>query len=141
MTMRKRTLNETETLKLLLVSRGKSALSGLATALTMHGEVDLSWAQSGAEALDTISKAPADLVVTDEELGDMSGLTLALKLLSVNPMVNCAAVSPLSHEEFHEASEGLGILAQLPPSPGEKEAEALLQQLREIKNLSDGTLS
>ena len=129
-------MNETKTLKLLLVSQERSSLSGMATALKMHGKVDLSWAESGAEALDTISKAPVDLVITDEELGDMSGLKLALKLLSINPMVNCAAVSPLSHEDFHEASEGLGILAQLPPSPGEKEAEALFQQLRKLKKLS-----
>lgn len=134
-------MNETKTLKLLLVSQERSSLSGLATALTMRGEIDLSWAESGAEALDIISQAPVDLVITDEKLGDMSGLKLALKLLSVNPMVNCAAVSPLSHEDFHEASEGLGLLAQLPPNPGEKEAEALFQQLREIKNLSDGTLT
>ena len=33
-------------------------------------------------------------------------------------MINSAAVSSLSPEKFHEASEGLGILPQLPPRPG-----------------------
>ena len=133
-------MNETKTLKLLLVSQERSSLSGMATALKMHGKVDLSWAESGAEALDTISKAPVDLVITDEKLGDMNGLKLALNLLSVNPMVNCAAVSPLSHEDFHKASEGLGLLAQLPPSPGKKEAEALFQQLTELRKLAAGSI-
>jgi two-component SAPR family response regulator len=129
-------LNETNTLKLLLASRDKDSLSGLASTLTKHDDVVLFWAESGAKALDKVSNSPVDLVVTDEKLGDMTGLEMALKLLSINPMVNCAAISSLSHEDFHEASEGLGLLAQLPPQPGEEEAENLLQQLREIKNLT-----
>ena len=129
-------MNETKTLNLLLVCREKDFLSGLASALKKHDDIMLSWSESGGKALDKISNSPVDLVITDENLGDMSGLELALKLLSINPMVNCAAISSLSHEDFHEASEGLGLLAQLPPQPGEKEAEALLQQLRDLKNLT-----
>ena len=129
-------MNETKTLNLLLVSREKDSLSGLASAVKKHDDVVLSWAESGGKALDKVSNSPVDLVVTDEKLGDMTGLEMALKLLSINPMVNCAAISSLSHEDFHEASEGLGILAQLPPQPGEKETEELLQQLRELKNLT-----
>jgi len=129
-------VNETKTLNILLVSREKDFLSGLASALKKQDDVVFSWSESGGKALDQISNSPVDLVVTDEKLGDMTGLELVLKLLSINPMVNCAAISPLSHEDFHEASEGLGLLAQLPPQPGEKEAEELLQQLRKIKNLT-----
>ena len=129
-------MNETKTLNLLLVSREKDFLSGLASTLKKHNDVVLSWSESGGKALDKISNSPVDLVVTDEKLGDMTGLELVLKLLSINPMVNCAAISSLSHEDFHEASEGLGLLAQLPPQPGEEEAEQLLQQLRELKKLT-----
>lgn len=129
-------MNKTKILNLLLVSREEGSLSGLASNLKKHEDVVLSWSESGGKALDKISNSPVDLVVTDEKLGDMTGLELGLKMLSINPMVNCAAISSLSHEDFHEASEGLGLLAQLPPQPGEKEAEALVQQLREIKNLT-----
>lgn len=129
-------LNETNTLKLLLASRDKDSLSGLASAIKKHDDAVLSWSESGKEVLDKVSNSPVDLVITDEKLGDMTGLEMALKLLSINPMVNCAAISSLSHEDFHEASEGLGLLAQLPPQPGEEEAEELLQQLRKIKNLT-----
>ncbi len=129
-------MNETNALKLLLVSRDKDSFSGLASALKKHDDIVLSWAESGGKAMDKISHFPVDLVIMDETLGDMSGLDLALKLLSINPMVNCAAISLLSHEDFHEASEGLGLLAQLPAQPGEKEAEELLRQLRELKQLA-----
>jgi hypothetical protein len=57
------------------------------------------------------------------------------KLLSINPMINCAAVSPLPHEAFHEASEGLGVLAQLPVAPGKPDAEKLLRHLKDINIL------
>lgn len=47
----------------------------------------------------------------------------------INAMVNTAVVSPLSDEEFHEASEGLGILVRLPLEPGADEACELLRRL------------
>ena len=125
-------------LKLLLVSPDKDSLSDLASALAKHGDVDLSWAESGGKALDIVSGTAVDLVVSDERIGDMTGLELAERLLSVNPMINCASVSPLSPEDFHEASEGLGLMAQLPIRPGEEEAKDLLQRLKNLKDLTAG---
>ena len=124
-------------LTLLLVSHDKNSLSDLSSALADHSDVELLWAGSGKAALDIASSGTTiDLVVADEGLGDMTGLELAGKILSVNPMINCASVSRLSPEEFHEASEGLGVLAQLPIKPGKKHAEELVQRLKYIKNLS-----
>ena len=78
---------------------------------------------------------PVDLVVVNENIGDMTGIEFMKKLLPINPMINSAAVSPLSPEEFHEASEGLGVLMQLPVSPGKLDAENLLQRLNDLRNL------
>ena len=125
-------------LKLLLVSPNKASLSGLASALMEHGDVDLSWAESGEKALDIASDTAIDLVVTDERLGDMTSLEFAGRLLLLNPMINCASISSLSSEKFHEVSEGLGLMAQLPIKPGKKDAEELLQNLRYLKSLMGG---
>jgi response regulator RpfG family c-di-GMP phosphodiesterase len=122
--------------RLLFVASDKDTLSDLASALVAQDDVELSWADSGSMALEMVSNTPVDLMVTDENLADMAGLELANKLLHVNPMINCAAVSALTPEDFHEASEGLGLLGQLPPQPGGEEAENLLQRLRELKNIS-----
>jgi len=65
----------------------------------------------------------------------MTGIEFMKKLLPINPMINCAAVSPLPPEEFHEASEGLGVLVQLPVAPGKLDAENLLKRLDDLKNL------
>ena len=77
-------------------------------------------------------------MVTDERLGDMTGLEFAGRLLSVNPIINCAPVSRLSPEDFHEVSEGLGLMAQLPVQPSKEDAEKLLQRLRNLKSLMGG---
>lgn len=124
--------------KLLLVSPDKNSLYNLASALVEHADVDLSWAESGKTALEIATDSAIDLVVTDENLGDMTGLEFAGRLLSVNPMINCASVSSLSPEEFHETSEGLGIMVQLPFHPGKEHAEELLQRLKDLKMLMAG---
>lgn len=125
-------------LKLLIVSPDKNSLSGLASALVEHADVDLSWAESGETALEIASDYAIDLVVTDESLGDMTGLEFAGRLLSVNPMINCVSVSRLSPEKFHEISEGLGLMVQLPIQPGKEHAEELLQRLKNLKKLTAG---
>ena len=125
--------------KLLLVSPDKTSLSGLASALAEYGDVDLSWAEYGKEALDIASNNTIDLVITDEWIGDMTGLEFADRLLSVNPRINCASVSQLSADEFHDATEGLGVMAQLPDQPGRVDAEKLIQCLGMLKGLMGDT--
>ena len=120
-------------LKILLASPDELSLSILASVMEENDDVQMSWAESGKSALEMVSKTAFDLVVADEKLGDMTGLDFAEKLVVINPMVNCAAVSSLSDEEFHEASEGLGLLAQLPVNPAKEHAEPLLKTLRQLK--------
>ena len=129
---------EANMLKLLLVSPNRDALSDLASVLAEYDDVDFSWAESGEATLDMVSGGGIDLVVTDERLGDMTGLEFASRLLTVDPRINCASVSRLSPDDFHEASEGLGLMAQLPIQPGREDAEGLLQRLRKIKGLTGG---
>ena len=67
----------------------------------------------------------------------MPGLEFIEKVISRNPMMNCAVVSSLSPVDYHKASEGLGILMQLPVKPGQKEAEMLIGWLKTILSLSE----
>jgi DNA-binding NarL/FixJ family response regulator len=124
--------------KILLVSPEKGSLSDFASALAQHGDVEILWAGSGQGAVDLVSETDVDLVVTDERVGDMTGLDLISRLVTVRPMVHCAPVSALSSQEFHEATEGLGVLAQLSVRPGKEEARDLLARLRKIKDLEAG---
>jgi hypothetical protein len=68
----------------------------------------------------------------------MSGLDLSRMLVNANAMINTALVSRLSPEDFHETSEGLGVLLQLPEIPAEKEAENIVSSLKQIFALPPG---
>ena len=94
---------------------------------------------SGRQVLDAVSETVFDLLIADESLGDMSGIHLIQAVISRKPMLNCAVVSSLSPDAFHEASEGLGILMQLPVDPGRKEADALMTHLQKIQSFGKGS--
>lgn len=123
-------------IRLLLLTPHRNSLLELASAMEKYNDVELTWTDSGQKALDKLSEASVDLVVTENELGDMTGLEFAEKLVRVNPMINCAVLSSLPSDEFHEASEGLGIFAQLRPRPGKADAQKLIKDLKNLKNLA-----
>jgi len=125
-------------IRLLLVTPYRNSLLELASAMEKYDDVELTWTESGQKALDMLSETSMDLVVTDKELGDMTGLEFVEKLLRVNPMINSAVLSSLPSHEFHEASEGLGVLAQLPLRPAKTDAENLLKRVKNLKDLTAG---
>ncbi len=125
---------------ILLVSPDKKSLSGMLNTFDQKNTVVI-WAESGSTGLAMVADKPFDLVVTDEHVGDMTGLGFVEKLITMNPMINCAAVSSISPEEYHEASEGLGLLMQLPVKPGQEEAGKLLDHLKNILTLTEVDLN
>jgi CheY-like chemotaxis protein len=120
-------------INILLACRRKASLSPLDDGLAAHG-VNITWTDSGTKGLSVVAGKSLDLVVSDEDLEDMKGLEFIRRVILKNPMVNCALVSSLSPDVFHEASEGLGILMQLPVKPGPEHAEKLLLHLNSILN-------
>ena len=119
-------------LRVVLVTTRPKALQAFAEALSSDPEVQLESVVSGAEALEAVRTSAPHLVIIDPDLSDIAPLELVQKLLMVNAMVNTAVVSPLSVEDFHEASEGLGILGQLPNDPGMNDAVEMLHKLRTV---------
>lgn len=122
--------------KVMLVSVAPSCLAELQGELEAQGAV-IRWARSGREVLDTVGDPPVDLMVADDELGDMSGLQLIRQLVVAHPLINCALVSALAPEAFHAASEGLGILMQLPPAPSAIDTQRLMARLGQITGHPD----
>lgn len=94
---------------------------------------------SSQQVLEAISEAAFDLLIADESLGDMAGIDLIGKVIALDPMLNCAVVSSLPPDAYHEASEGLGILMQLPNEPGQEEADMLMKHLKKIQSFKVGS--
>lgn len=117
---------------LLLIADNKDAFADLSRAVSEYKGVTTLQADSGEKALAMVASRRFDLVISDEILCDMDGLSLSKKLVKHDPMIHCALVSRLSEAAFHEASEGLGLLAKLPPHPSTTDARNLLERLESI---------
>jgi CheY-like chemotaxis protein len=124
--------------QVLFITADKTNLTDLSLGLETP-EGAMHWASTGLQALEMIRTTPFDLVVTDEQLGDTSGLAFIKRLVKANPMINCAAVSSLSKADYHEASEGLGILMQLPVRPSKADGEALMAYLKKVQGFTAAT--
>ena len=121
-------------INVLLASRNSALFSDMINAFQSHN-VRVNPIQSGSSALTMIAKGSYNLLITDEHLPDMTGKTLIERTISLNPFMNCVVVSTLSHEDFHEKFEGLGVLMQFPPGPGAADVQALLDHLDKIQLL------
>ena len=118
-------------LRILLASPRAGELAEFVAGLEQGGATVEACA-TGALALDRVRAASPDLVVVDAGLPDLAAAELVFELLKVNAMVPAAVFSHLDDAAFHEASEGLGILARVPWSPGRDDAASLLAALREL---------
>jgi two-component SAPR family response regulator len=119
-------------LRVLFIVKDIAQFSVLLAGLQCHPEIELLPVETGAAGLLLLKGKKIDLVIVDEQLDDMSGIAFVKQLVKINPLVNTAVVSALTAEEFHEATEGLGVLMQLPIEPREKDAETLLTTLEKI---------
>lgn len=118
--------------QILIVASEEKNFSGFMDGLKQNETVTIITAGSQDEALAKLSPDLPDLIVIDENVAGTSGLTIARNVLMKNAMANQAVVSSLSSEEFHETSEGLGIMAQLPPEPDAAQAKIVLEILEKM---------
>ncbi len=124
---------------IVFIAKDFSRFSDLVARLRREQEVELVPVSTGTAGLKQLKDKRLELVIVDEQLDDMSGIEFVKQLVMVNPLANTTIVSSLTDEDFHEATEGLGVLMQLPPHPGEKDAEALLAILAKISLLLQPT--
>ncbi len=121
--------------QILLVSNNPANFSEFASELKEKDAIQLLMVESAQEALRKAESTSLDVVVTDEELSDGKGLELVKQLVQKFPLVNCVMVNTLPADDFHEYTEGLGVLMQLPPQPTREEAKKMLSILDSINVL------
>jgi CheY-like chemotaxis protein len=114
---------------IVLVSPRADTWGAFATALSHLGSSKVLEARNGAEALSAVREKGPVAMVIDQDLEDMPGKELARHVIQINAMIHLALVSDQPEAIFHEATEGLGILMQLPPRPGRQEAVQLSECL------------
>lgn len=119
-------------LKILLVCTENGLSKEFVAGLSETENTEVVIIEEGNHALEFIGKNRFDLAVTAETLPDMTGIEFVEKLVTVNPMINTAIVSGLSEKDFHEATEGLGVLMSIPQDASGEDAAGLLEYLNKI---------
>lgn len=119
-------------LNILVADSQDNSLEELISVLRQRDLVSIAVAQTGSQALEALSSHIFQVMITAERLPDITGLELIKKIVALNPMINCIAASGLAPDDFHEASEGLGVLMQLPLHPKEEQVAALLKKVQDI---------
>ena len=119
-------------LRILLASERLEMTHPFVRALSADTQVQLDRVASAGKTLEAVRVSAPHLALIDHELPDSEPLTLVSQILRINAVVNSAVLSPLSEEEFHEESEGLGVLARLPLEPEKEDAAKLLGRLRKV---------
>lgn len=122
-------------LNILLVGKDPVSLADFAAELSKKERIRVSRVTSAKEAWKLLGNYGIDVVVIDEKLADGSALSFVQELTRQQPLINCAMVSSLVPKDFHEATEGMGVLMQLPVGPGAKEAVKMVQLLESIDAL------
>lgn len=119
-------------LNILLASARQDHFRAFRAELADRYPMAFSECSDGASTLKGVKQKAVDLVIVDEDLGDMTGVALIRQLLGVNALVNTVLVSTESPEDFHEHTEGLGILMPLPATCGKAEADQLAECLERL---------
>jgi DNA-binding NarL/FixJ family response regulator len=122
-------------INVLLIGGKNGTLSELSGLLNSYDDVAISEIESGENADEITSRNEHQLVIVDYTVGNESGIEFTKKLIGANPLLNCAVVSTLSGKDFHEATEGLGVLAKISKNPASDDVANLLDNLRRILGL------
>lgn len=115
-----------------------AGLEGFTKGL-MDSGAEVAHARSGMAALEMARVRAPVLVVVDGALADFRPAELVSELARVNAVINTAVMSMLPPDQFHDALEGLGVLAQIPSHPGEADARAVMGRLRAVLSASDNS--
>lgn len=125
-------------LNILSVNEDEQQIEPMLQALRSRMDIKVVHADTAKFALERVSFQEIDAVIVAEKLPDSSGKDFIEALTKKNPFIPCSMISAMSHDDFHEYTEGLGVLMQLPENPGGKEAAELIDKLVEIDKIMAG---
>ena len=120
-------------MRILLVYREGVLLQSFKEVLQQHAEVVENHVASSS--LQMIAEKKVDAVAVGEQLEGMTGIEFIEALVKVNPFINTALSSGLTPADYHEATEGQGVLVQLAVQPNESDAELFVEKLKKVASL------
>jgi DNA-binding NarL/FixJ family response regulator len=92
--------------------------------------------RTGAEVLNAAREKKVIAMVVDASMEDITGVALVREIIQINAMIHIAMASDQPEADFHEETEGLGILMQVPLTPDAAAADRLAASLRQLGSVS-----
>jgi response regulator RpfG family c-di-GMP phosphodiesterase len=131
-------LLQEERVNVLLVGNESSAIAPYAKRMEEEYQIYPFHVDSGNAGLSLLLENAGnklDLVIVDELLFDMTGIEFIRRVVRLNPWVNTVIVGSMPDKDFHEATEGLGVLLQLSPNPEMQDVKALFELCMKLRRL------
>ncbi|MGD9210422.1 MAG: hypothetical protein PVI90_06575 [Desulfobacteraceae bacterium] len=118
--------------KILLITSRPAQLNEFTQALCKDGDMEIVSVNTAKEAIATARELLPVLAIVDDQVGGVAGVDVIRRLIENNAFIQTAAISELSDKEFHNYSEGLGILAKLPLMPNKNDAQHIITLLKKV---------
>lgn len=119
-------------MSIVLATARPEPLSEFTAGLTRESGLEVELAPTGAMALELIKTEKPKLVVVDEGLPDIKPLELVREIVMASAMTLTAVVTSMTEDDFHEASEGYGVLMALPALPAREHGKELAELLAQV---------
>lgn len=120
--------------KILFASSKEDRFNEVKKAFSKKGVYEVLDSDSKDKTLEIVSNQFITLVVIDEALTDISGFDLCQEIIKINAMTNTTILSSLPDNQFHDTTEGLGVLMKLPLTPSMDDGVKLEKYLDKIIN-------
>ena len=120
-------------MKILIVGKETDAFHHFGKILQGYPHIQVLLAESGRFALGLIMNCVFDLIISFDELSDLTGPEFVTDLIMKNPALHVAVVSDLPSGTFRKSYDGLGVLGQIPLFAESRDLEDLFNQLSRIK--------
>lgn len=118
--------------KVLLVTSRPAQLKEFAEVFYTDRKMEVVPVGTAKEAISVVQEMAPVLAIVDDQVRGVEGLKIIQRLIEANAFIHTATISELTDQEFHNRSEGLGILAKLPLVPGRNDAYKLIEQLERM---------
>ncbi len=122
-------------MRFVVVCEKSDDLENLRQGLMKQPQVEIVMIDGVENAVKEIATNTPALVIVAEKVQGIGGKDIIEMMIKKNPMVNTALVSRLSDEEFHEYTEGLGVLMPVPVDAGEETALEMLEKIKKLYSL------
>ncbi len=123
--------------QILFIAPAATDFSQLEQAFNKHGNFACTKTDNSKDAQTYVKENNVDVVVAAEQLSDESGLLCIQEIIKINPFINSALCSSIdSKKDFHEITEGYGVVMQFSVTPTAEETAQFMEKLDKIYQLT-----